>query len=92
MFNLSEILNDVYADMQAINDMAKEMKLAPTSIVEVRRFCNAEPRPLCVTFSSDNYNGAFFATLECCASVVSQGRNSAYRSIVPDWNCNITMP
>ena len=40
--------------MQAINDMAKEMELAPPFIVEVRRFGNAKPRPLCVTFSSDN--------------------------------------
>ena len=55
VFNLPEMPNDVLADMQAINDMAKEMELAPPFIVEVRRLGNAEPRPLCVTFSCDNY-------------------------------------
>ena len=35
VFKLPEILNDVLAGMQAINDMTKEMKLAAPSIIEV---------------------------------------------------------
>ena len=58
-FNLPEIPNDVHVDMQAIKYMAKEMKQAPPSIVEVCRFINAEPCPFCVTFSSDNYKWSF---------------------------------
>ena len=66
MFNLPKIPNDVQADMQAINDMAKEMKLAPSSIVEFRRFGNAESQPLCVTSDHSSFTWQTWFSRDIC--------------------------